>query len=1024
MLYKKNKGETLDMDLFENPTSEYRATPFWAWNGDLEKEKLLRQIEAFKSMGFGGFHMHSRSGLSTEYLSEEFMDMVKFCRDKAEKEEMLAWLYDEDRYPSGFAGGLVTNDPIHRQKLLRITHTKKEFVSKEEGTKTGKAYLVATFDVQLDENGYMTGYKRIEQNQNAEGIKRYFYVETAGENGWWNNTAYADLLSPETVKKFIDVTYEKYKEAVGERFGKSVPAIFTDEPEMAQKRVLSAPDTEDLSRIFIPWTTNLDDTYFEEYGEHSEDKIPELFWDLVDEKVSVTRYRYHEHTAKCFYEAFAQQCGDWCEKNNIALTGHFMHEETLEHQCQYNGDVMRHYKNFGIPGIDMLCNNVQLNTAKQCQSVKNQTGKEAMLSELYGVTNWDFDFKSHKFQGDWQAALGVTVRVPHLSWYCMKGSAKRDYPASIHYQAPWYKDYKYIEDHFARLNTVLTRGTPEVQVGIIHPIESYWLHTGPNATSGDVAGQLDENFENLTKWLLSGMVDFDFISESLLPGQAGEISNTLSVGEMHYKTVIVPGCETLRGSTFEILKKFKQKGGRILFIGDCPKYIDVAENDGIKDFYACCEKTVFEKNKILNQLKSEQTCRLVNGEKQKVEKYVHCLRNDNGKKWLFLAPSVYEYNKKAQDIQVQEELCVELEGAYAVKLYDTLAGDVKSVPFETKNGKTYIYIKAAPFDSFLFELTKGEGKYVQEGTIKTVLKTIDFKQKVSYTRSEDNVYVLDMAEYKLDGGEWQPFEELSRIDTACRKILSYPAANGKDAQPWVLGKDNIEHYVTLKFTIPSKIAVDVDFAAEEAEEVLLNGRAVTLCEKGYYTDESIVRYALGTLQAGINELIVKVPIGKRTSVENCFLLGEFDVSVSGCIAEILPASDTIAFGNIVSQGMPFYGGHIRYETEIQTDCDANLAIRVNVFRGAAVKVYLDGAFKGYIVCPPYILNLENVKKGKHTVTFELLGSRVNTFGPLHHVADTFICGPQTWYGEKEKWSYQYILKETGILASPVIEILK
>ncbi len=1024
MLYKKNKSEQLNMELFQNPTAEYRATPFWAWNGDLEKEKLLRQIEAFKSMGFGGFHMHSRSGLSTEYLSEEFMDMVKLCRDKAEKEEMLAWLYDEDRYPSGFAGGLVTKDPIQRQKLLRITHTKKDFVSKEEGTKTGKAYLVATFDVQLDENGYMTGYKRIEQNQNAEGIKRYFYVETAGENGWWNNTAYADLLSPETVKKFIDVTYEKYKEAVGESFGKSVPAIFTDEPEMAQKRVLSAPDTEDLSRIFIPWTTNLDDTYFEEYGEHLEDKIPELFWDLADEKVSVTRYRYHEHTAKSFYEAFAQQCGDWCEKNNIALTGHFMHEETLEHQCQYNGDVMRHYKNFGIPGIDMLCNNVQLNTAKQCQSVKNQTGKEAMLSELYGVTNWDFDFKSHKFQGDWQAALGVTVRVPHLSWYCMKGSAKRDYPASIHYQAPWHKDYKYIEDHFARLNTVLTRGEPVVDVAVLHPIESYWLHTGPNATSGAVAEQLDENFENVTQWLLTGLVDFDFISEALLPEQIGEISNALPVGKMQYKTVIIPGCETIRQSTFDVLKAFKQKGGRVLFIGDCPKFVDVAQNDEIEAFYASCEKVGFEKNKVLGALHAERTCRVVNGEKQNAERFVHCVRRDNGKKWLFLAPYKYEYSKKEQDIQVSDALCVEVNGSYNVKLYDTLLGKVKSVPYETKYGKTYIYINAAPFDSFLFELTEGEGGYKAEEPAKSVLTKVDFKQKVPFTRTEDNVYLLDMAEYKLDDGLWQSLEELSRIDTACRSILNYPAANGRDAQPWVLGKDKPTHFVTLKFTVPSKVEIAIDLAVEEAESVVLNGTSIALNPKGYYTDESIPRYHLGTLNEGLNELIIKMPISKRISLENCFLLGEFDVSVSGCIAEILPASDTIAFGNIVSQGMPFYGGHVRYKTEVEVSENATLRIRTNVYRGAAVKVYLDGEFTDYIVCPPYMLTIPNVSKGKHTVTFELLGNRVNTFGPLHHTPETFRCSPECWYGVNERWAYEYILKETGILVSPVIEILK
>lgn len=79
MFYKKNKEEKLSNELFKNPTSEYRGTPFWAWNCELNKELLNRQIDCLKEMGFGGFHMHSRAGMATPYLSEEFFDLVKNC---------------------------------------------------------------------------------------------------------------------------------------------------------------------------------------------------------------------------------------------------------------------------------------------------------------------------------------------------------------------------------------------------------------------------------------------------------------------------------------------------------------------------------------------------------------------------------------------------------------------------------------------------------------------------------------------------------------------------------------------------------------------------------------------------------------------------------------------------------------------------------------------------------------------------------------------------------------------------------
>ena len=121
MLYPKNRSEKLDPSLFENPTSEYRCTPFWAWNCELDESELLRQIDVMKEMGMGGFHMHTRVGMSTTYLSDEYMHFIKSCADKAKRENMLAWLYDEDKWPSGFGGGYVTKKKENRQKHLLLT---------------------------------------------------------------------------------------------------------------------------------------------------------------------------------------------------------------------------------------------------------------------------------------------------------------------------------------------------------------------------------------------------------------------------------------------------------------------------------------------------------------------------------------------------------------------------------------------------------------------------------------------------------------------------------------------------------------------------------------------------------------------------------------------------------------------------------------------------------------------------------------------------------------------------------------
>ena len=178
MLYKKNSDEKLSMELFKNPTNEYRGAPFWAWNCDLTKEMLTKQIEYLKEMGFGGFHMHCRSGLSTEYLSDEFMELIKCCRDKAEAEDMYAYLYDEDRWPSGAAGGIVTKNKKFRQKYLVMTENKEEnAVSPNEGYEKGLPYLIACFDVILNPNGTLKEYTLIDKNAEADGLKKYFYVK-------------------------------------------------------------------------------------------------------------------------------------------------------------------------------------------------------------------------------------------------------------------------------------------------------------------------------------------------------------------------------------------------------------------------------------------------------------------------------------------------------------------------------------------------------------------------------------------------------------------------------------------------------------------------------------------------------------------------------------------------------------------------------------------------------------------------------------------------------------------------------
>lgn len=1034
MFYKKNTAKELDNALFKNPTSEYRGTPFWAWNCKMTPELLGEQIDCLREMGFGGFHMHSRAGMAMPYLGEDFMNLVKFCTEKAKKDGMLAYLYDEDKWPSGFAGGYVTKNPRFRMRCLKFSTTCDGHFPRETALNEGKTYLMAVYDVVLDENGELAEYRRIGENDAARGRKWYALITTQKESPWYNNQTYVDTLSKEAIDEFIKITHEAYKKAVGDEFGKTVPSIFTDEPQFSLKKSLGFADSTDCAEF--PWTFSIEEGFAEKYGYDIADKLPELVWNLPNGKASVARYHYHDFISDLFTRSFADNCGKWCDENGISLTGHMNAEDTLESQTKFLGETMRSYRAFGIPGIDMLCNNICLATAKQCQSAVHQFGREAMLSELYGVTNWDFDFRGHKFQGDWQAALGVTIRVPHLSWVSMAGEAKRDYPASISYQSPWYKEYKYVEDHFARVNTALTRGKPDVRVAVVHPVESYWINFGPSESTLAIREQLDSKFSDIIKWLLFGTVDFDFLSESLLPEQFRGTDGALRVGEMSYDAVVVPDCITIRRTTLDILKKFAENGGKVIFAGECPKYIDAVEDDGARALYDACH-IPYDKISLLSALREFRTVEIKADNGAPSVNLIYNMRRDDNCKWLFIAHGEYTCQSTVfwnvmkapnprEDADVQSVNII-VDGEYKPVLYDTLSGEIYDIPYTCKNGKTVIKRDIYINDSVLLKLTENAKGAVTEEKPACCCKpskTIRFMDRVSYERCEPNALLLDRAEYSLDGEPFNAEEEILVLDNLCRERMGWPLRGDQFAQPWVVEEAPIVNYITLKMTVNSEIDVTgASLAIEDAEtlEITFNGERVPSDVTGWYVDKAIRTVALPPIHTGRNELIVKVPFGKRTNTEWCYILGDFNVRSEGTFSAITAPTDKIGFAPLASQGMPFYGGNIIYKAEIDTpECTA--VIHTKYYRGALVKVRIDGEEKGIIAYSPYTLTVDGLSNGRHTVEFVLFGTRINTFGGMHNVNKPHWVGADFWRTTGDAWCYEYQFKDTGILAGPIIEI--
>ncbi len=1008
---------------FRNPPSEFRGTPFWCWNNRLKWEQLEPQIECFRKMGMGGFHIHVRTGLATPYLGREFMDMVKASVKKAEENGMLAWLYDEDRWPSGYGGGLVTREEKFRAKHLLFTcvpygsgAAESLNASNALGSRNENGLLLARYEVVI-RNGFLSDYRRLAQNETASngGIIWHAYLETAKPVSWYNHQTYVDTLNAEATKRFIEVTHEVYAREVGEHFGKTIPAIFTDEPQFMQKTCFrSATDRHDL---FLPFTTDLLETYAGTYGQRLEDHLPELFWELPDGKVSVARYRYHDHVCERFVSAYADELGKWCESHGLALTGHMMQEPTLLSQTASLGEAMRSYRAFQIPGIDILCDLPEYTAAKQAQSAVHQYGRKNMISEMYGVTGWDFDFVGHKGQGDWQAALGVTIRNHHLSWVSMAGEAKRDFPASIGPQSPWHDQYPVVEDHFARIHTVLTRGNPVVRIGVIHPIESYWLCCGPLEQTSPERQEREKQFSDLTHWLLFGLLDFDFICESLLPSQSPEKqSKQFAVGAMAYDVVIVPALRTIRSATLERLQNFAAAGGTVIFMGEIPTLMDAAPAEAPAQLAARCHRVDFTQTGILRALEPFRELEAHLHDGRSADALLSQLREDKESRFLFVC--------NTDRVGARNGTVLKMKGKWSVTHLDTLTGKTEALACECKDGWTLLSWDFPGCGSLLLRLDPGwhsGGRAYAPQERKEVAR---LASPVPVTLSEPNVLLLDQAEWRIDNEAWRPSEEILRLDNLVRRQLNLPDRTGNIAQPWTDREDAPTiAQVELRFRIESRVAVSKpQLALEEAAKAKIcwNGQSVPSRVQGWWVDEAIETVCLPAFEPGVHELIIRLPFDRKTNIENCYLLGDFGVRVLGRRAHLVAPVRQLDFGDWTQQGLPFYVGNVTYHCPIAGMTGQHF-LQVPRFKNPLLSVVLDENSLGAVAFPPFENDLGDLSPKGHTLHLTAYGNRFNAFGAVHNCDPALQWhGPGSYRSEGVDWCYEYQLKPMGILSAPLL----
>lgn len=1026
-LYPEAAQPALDPGLFAAPPARYRGAPFWSWNTAMGSE-YLAMLDDYRAMGMGGACLHPRTGLATPYLGAEFMDLVRQSADHCARDGQLLWLYDEDRWPSGSAGGLVTRDSEeHRQQAVVFTRVREEdAVIPDHGHapafphRSGCMPLLATYAVRKLA-GATRAVRRVtaDASLSADEERWYAYAGTVLASRWFNHGTYADTLSPAAMEAFVATTHERYRTAVGEHFGRTIPAIFTDEPQIACAGQGNPGPSESGKDLLLPWTPALPELWLAAGHGDLLDALPGLIFDLADDAHVPIRWRWWDLIAGRFAESFAGTLGRWCAANGIALTGHLMSEDSLSQQTMWTGESMRSYPHMQIPGIDLLCDEVEwcFTTAKQVQSVVRQQGGKAMLSELYGVTGWHFDFQGHKRQGDWQAALGVTVRIHHLSWASMAGEAKRDYPAPIDRHSPWWREYALVENHYARLNTALVRGTPICRVAVVHPVEGAWIAMGPADGSGRVLGELDQRHFDLTRWLLNGLIDFDFLAESLLPGQQARAEGArLRVGAAVYDVVVLPHLATIRRSTLDLLQHLHAAGVRILILGSPPRWCE-GRPDPALDWLAHLPAVTWNGADILAALEPQREIRSRNADGESARSLVSQVRQDGDARWAYVCCSDRSRSQGAITLAVR--------GRWQIERWDSLTGTRSAVASRVVDGWTeWTWICEAAGHELvrLQPRHDADAGTLEQAPVWTAVAALS--GEVAVTLDEPNVLLLDRAAWRLSEGAWEAEEELLRVDNLVRARCGLEPVCGEISQPWCDAPAPPVARVQLRFHFRSEIALrGVRLAVEHLAEtrIVLDGMALTATADGHWVDLCLATVPLPDLTAGVHEIILEQPVSGAHTREWAYLLGDFGVRLDDerRVAVITAAPRSLHAGDWADQGLPFYAGNATLHFSLSISAGGDYALDLPGLRAPLARVALNGRDLGPIAFAPRRLDLGRVEAGAHELTITVFGHRANAFGPVH-LADPGHCwlGPNAYRTNGAAWTDDWRLQPWGLIRAP------
>ena len=522
---------------FADPPREFGIMPFWFWNDDLQDDEVRRQIVAFHDKGFGGFIPHARIGLSRRvgYLTDEYFRLIRIAVEEAERLGMKVVLYDEGSYPSGSAQGrVVAENPAYAARCLismqrTVTGPATGYWRPNPGRALQDTMVsvvvgreAATDVLDPDSLTLLTPESRdLVRYDVPEGTWRLIACWAVFSGGTIRGVfdeeedthaqapAAGDIMNADAVSCFLRHTHDRYYKHVGDYFGTTVVAMFTDEPSAMGRGVRRGPDPKAYTPGFLDDVQAVWDDDVHRW-------LPAL-WVDCGPRTGAFRHVYdraaHDRVARVFYGAQR----DWCVRYGIALTGHPGHSNEM--------GALRYFQ---WPGQDMVWRYVEPGSSTALEGAHSVAPKAASsaavirgcrrnASEALGAYGWRLTLDEAKWLVDWHMVRGNNLFFLHACFYSIRGRRAFESEPDIGIHNVWWPYFGVLADYMRRVCWALTDGTEVCDVAIL---------TDPNNMAWEAAAVL-----------LQEQIDFIYIDDVVLE-QARIDRESLAVGTHRFRVIV------------------------------------------------------------------------------------------------------------------------------------------------------------------------------------------------------------------------------------------------------------------------------------------------------------------------------------------------------------------------------------------------------------------------------------------------------------------------------------------------------